>query len=178
MIKFSYDSTGILQTIHIRIDDYFAQTPYNPSTRQMDWNFISYEPTRNSIKSIWENWAQDKDLNYELRDRPDLAPPQPKPNPDWKNFNLVAMTNSTYNRIANQTTNQRSVTRFESLLMDYSSNAENPNYLALQILWNSLISGLPQKLTETEISNLNSLCKKYFMRFSIDLNGLFEIEEN
>lgn len=173
MIKISYNSTGSVQTIHIKIDDYFAQTPYDLSTKQMDWNSIEYPPTRNSIKNAWDKWAIDKDLIHELRDRPDLVSPQPKPSPDWRGFNTAALSNSAYNRIVAQTSNQRSVDRYEAMTISYSSNPSNPNYAALKIVWDSIIDGLSvlNRITAAEITSLNTNCTNYNMLFSVGSDG-------
>jgi len=81
MLKINYNSLGETIELMIKIEDTYYQLPWNNGI--FDWDSIEYESTRTAIKSAWDEWATDKDLVFELRNRPDLTPLLSTPEPDW-----------------------------------------------------------------------------------------------
>lgn len=172
LVKLAYNELGKVLTIHILIDDIYAEVPWSQEKKIVDWTLIDYEPTRNSIQSAWNNWASDKNLDFELRDRPDLIPAPLPAQPDWNGYNIAMLQAPNYNRIANQSANQRAVSRLEIITADYASGA-NPNYSILQILWDSMIEGLSSrtKLAAEEIDNFNQIAQQFNMQFYFNAEG-------
>jgi hypothetical protein len=170
VININYDETGKALVIHINTGGGWAQVPWNPESQSIDWDSINYEPTRNSIKSAWDEWASDKDLKYELRDRPDLAPPQPEIGPDWVSVKYGFFGNAGYSRAIAQTNNQRAVSRTEIAITDYASGV-NPNYPILKNLWDAIIEGLVLKPSTSEIASWNVIALTTHMKFKFDDKG-------
>ncbi len=85
MIKPAYDTQGQVSSVFILTLGGYAEVKINLDDYSINWDLsYPYEPTRNSIRSAWEEWADGKDLAFELRDRPDLAAtPQPLA-PNWQ----------------------------------------------------------------------------------------------
>lgn len=165
-MKFSYDKLGKISSIHIFTNNIWAEVPWNPLTKLIDWDSIVYQPTLRTIKTAWDEWAYDKDLEIELRDRPDLVPAPPKQQPNWTGFNTQMVSNKSYGRVANQSTNQRAVNRLEALSIGNTSNFE-----FYKIFWNQMIEGVLAKLIPEEVQSWNSIAKANNMPFEFGLTG-------
>ncbi|MEA5625329.1 hypothetical protein [Nostoc sp. UHCC 0251] len=153
MIKLSYNSQGKVSAIHIKIDGYFAQIPYNPTTQSIDWESIAYEPTRQSIQSAWDDWITDNeiDLAVELADRPDLAPTQPKSIPDWGACIRGLLLDVPYNTMIANCTNPIAKVRVElAFSIALSGNLMDVNLLANY--WNLTLSQTPVEFKPSPIN--------------------------
>jgi hypothetical protein len=177
-IIIDYGLEGKIQRIDILVEGEYFKIPWNASSKTIEWELIPNSEKKELALAQWESSAKDKDLAEGLRDRPDLALqpilsisiPQ-QLSPDWRGFNLSALSNQAYNRISKQTADQRSVSRFEGLLMIYSNNPDNPNYDALKMLWDVIADGLVLKPTVVEIATINQTCTTHHMKFSISSDG-------
>ncbi|KYC42060.1 hypothetical protein WA1_18840 [Scytonema hofmannii PCC 7110] len=183
MIKITYDHTGNIVTIHVQTDDSFSQVPWDINSKTINWNLIDYEPTRNSIKTAWDNWAEGKDLNYELRDRPDLAPPPDPVQPNWVDFNKTIILNAGFRRICNQSSAKIEAQVLVSNCADIAMGA-SPDYQFLKAVWDVIVDNLnvivdslnvPAKPTSVEIKDLNEICDRTFMQFNIDSEGHMQL---
>ncbi len=174
MIKINYDPNGKVENIHIQINDYFALIPWNPDTKLIDWDSIDYQPTRDSIKSAWDSWAEGKDLSVELRDRPDLIPPPPPPpvpQPNWSKFNREFLIDSGYLRIVSQCPVPVVMSRLESLCMSANQSTD-----IIGETWNTIINTLSVKPSATEINSWNKLAKENYMNFHFGYDGTLTID--
>ncbi len=170
MIDISYDSAGKANTIHIQVNDYYALVPWNPTTKSIDWNTIDYQPTHDSIKAAWDTWANGKDLSVELRDRPDLVPPPPTPQPNWLSFNKDFLVDSGYLRIVSSCPAPVLISRLETLCI-----SANQNLGIISATWNAIINSLSIKPSDSEIASWNTIAKNNYMNFHFGSDGTLSL---
>ncbi|MBD2571064.1 hypothetical protein [Anabaena lutea] len=80
MMKIVHNLNGQVTAIFVLIRGIYCPIPFNPETKEIDFNLIEYPPTRSSLQSAWEQWCIGKDLGIELAD---IEPSSIPPNPDW-----------------------------------------------------------------------------------------------
>jgi hypothetical protein len=172
MINLNYDSEGKINQINIYIqeDDSWIPVQIDLQTLEIDWDSITYPPTRESIRSAWEAWAKGKDVAYELRDRPELTPPQSEPQPDWNALKFAFLGNSGYQRITLQSTAILAVTRLENAVIDYVSGMR-PTYSLIKFFWDAIIGGILSSPTVSEVASWNAIALNTHMKFSFDADG-------
>lgn len=170
MIILTRDNSGKVVTVHILTVGGYAPIPINLQSYEIDWESIEYLPTRKSIKSAWDEWAQGKDIVYELRYRPELATPEPEPQPDWNALKFAFLTNTGYQRITLQTTAVIAVTRLETAVVDYIGGVQ-PTYSLFKTFWDAIINGLAIKPSQLEIDSWNAITAATNMKFYFSSNG-------
>lgn len=181
MIKTSYDSQGKVNCIHIQIDDYFAQVPWNSNTQLVEWESITYEPTKQSIKAAWDSWVEGKDLLVELGDRPDLAPTPEQPKPNWAVFNRLCVQSPVILQILTTTANQFAAHQLQLIASPagYATGGlDKADYPLFQYVWSLVIDGLPQPPTSEMVAELNIVAANANMDFSFNSQGKIEITSN
>ncbi|MCC5618116.1 hypothetical protein LC605_24125 [Nostoc sp. CHAB 5836] len=103
------------------------------------------------------------------------APAPPPPLPDWAGFNRQMIVDAGYNRIATTTSNQRAVSRLETIVVPagYLDGVDTKDYPLIKACWDSIIVGVPLlgKATAIEIANWNAIALNTFMQFQFDSDG-------
>ena len=64
--------------------------------------------------------------------------------PEWGDFKLAMLSDTAYQRVSSQTSEQRSVSRTEMLF-----TSENENWPLAALLWGQMIGGCPEDLRPT-----------------------------
>lgn len=102
MLKINYDRVGKANSVLIKTFNSYYPVPINLFDLSIDWDSITYPPTRQAIRTAWETWAEGKDLADELRDRPDLEPAPLPREADWDGLGvavLAGVLTPLYNKI-------------------------------------------------------------------------------
>lgn len=173
MLQLSYNMQGKVNTIHLKVNNNYAQLPFNVTTRVMDWETITYEPTRRSIQTEWDKWVQGKNLSIELADRVDLAPKLTPLEPDWKAFKRAAYASTLLTGILKSTSDQFSVDNLRSIVDTLGDQTLGDiDYPILYAIWSAIIDGLIVKPTSTaNLAELNTLATSTNMRFRFNTNA-------
>lgn len=104
-----------------------------------------------------------------------IASPPPKSLPDWSNFNSAILNNAAYNRVAGLSTNQRAVSRLETIAVTLGSapDDKDANYLVIAGFWNAMLNEIAvvSKPTTAEIAQWSAIASTAFMPFTFDTNG-------
>lgn len=169
MIKINYSQSGSISEIFLQINDYWVQIPWDTTTQSIEWSSIDYQPTLDSIQSAWNAWAEGKDLSIELRDRPDLAPTQPKPQPSWSAFNVGLLSLPAYNNLMAQSPGYLSA-NLSVTASQFATGSFN-NYSVLKMLWDAIVIAAANKPSAADLVTLNQLAQQNNMLFSFGSDG-------
>lgn len=90
--------------------------------------------------------------------------------PDWRNFNLMTISNPEFKRICNNST---AIVEVQSLIAHFAdvANGASPNYEFIQTAWKLVIDSLLIKPSQVEIEKLNLICSFHGIFFRFDSSG-------
>ncbi|WP_016949775.1 hypothetical protein [Anabaena sp. PCC 7108] len=178
MIKIQRDIQGRALGVSILINNIYYPLPFVSQTKTFDFEAIQYSPTRESLRSAWQDYIVNKDPEIELADRPDLAL-NPLTEINWMGFASALISSATYNQIIRDTTDKNSLIRLEAMASAYAISGDNPaTYPTFFYLWSQVIAGLPYVPSTEVITQLNEMADVFGMRFTFDVNCLMLLKIN
>jgi hypothetical protein len=163
----NYDNLGIVSELFIELSGLKYQLPFNPESKQLNWELIENQATRALLQSEYNTWADSKDVQHELRDLPsqDIASFKVE---NWEGWNSSIFRDATYNRLVQTASDQVARVRLESLSLRRFFQPE------MILFWNQFINSVPMqnKPTLDEINVWRNAVEAYSMPFDFDDNGL------
>ncbi|BAZ31146.1 hypothetical protein NIES4074_36180 [Cylindrospermum sp. NIES-4074] len=165
-MKIIYDSLGNPAQIFISVAEINYQLPFNPLTKEIEWQLIENEITRDLLENTWQNLNVDSKVFKNI-------PPSPEIEliADWEGWNIFMSNDVPYNRLIDKATNQRAVTRLEMLFVRRFFQSE------MIVYWEQVINSAPlsDRPTLEEVEVWRNAVNSYNMPFNFTDTGLMEV---